>query len=120
MTTAPSARFKPYPAYKDSGVEWLGVIPAHWEVGRLKRIVQFRGGGTPIKDNLEYWRGEIPWVSPKDMKVSVVLDTEDKITAEAVRESATKLVPAVENPAPSRYQLAPVTPAKIIDADRPR
>jgi type I restriction enzyme S subunit len=25
-------RFKPYPAYKDSGVEWLGAIPAHWEM----------------------------------------------------------------------------------------
>jgi type I restriction enzyme S subunit len=25
-------RFKPYPAYKDSGIEWLGEIPAHWEV----------------------------------------------------------------------------------------
>src|SRR5712691_3609373 len=30
--------FKPYPAYKDSGVEWLGEIPAHWEVRRLKTI----------------------------------------------------------------------------------
>lgn len=30
-----SARsYKPYPAYKDSGVEWLGAIPAHWEVKR--------------------------------------------------------------------------------------
>ena len=29
-------RFKPYPAYKDSGVEWLGEIPAHWEVKRLR------------------------------------------------------------------------------------
>ncbi len=29
-------RFKPYPAYKDSGVEWLGEIPAHWEPRRLK------------------------------------------------------------------------------------
>ncbi len=25
-------RFKPYPSYKDSGVEWLGEIPAHWEI----------------------------------------------------------------------------------------
>jgi type I restriction enzyme S subunit len=32
-------RFKPYPAYKDSGVEWLGAIPAHWEVKRLKFTV---------------------------------------------------------------------------------
>jgi type I restriction enzyme, S subunit len=87
-------RFKPYPAYKDSGVEWLGEIPASWGLKRLKRIVAFRGGGTPSKDNLEYWRGEIPWVSPKDMKVSVVEETEDKITIEAVSESATKLVPA--------------------------
>jgi type I restriction enzyme S subunit len=29
-------RFKPYPAYKDSGVEWLGEIPTHWEVRPLK------------------------------------------------------------------------------------
>jgi len=87
-------RFKPYPTYKDSGIEWLRDIPAHWEVKRLKRTVQFKGGGTPAKDNLEYWRGEIPWVSPKDMKVSLVLDTEDKITTDAIRESATRLVPA--------------------------
>ncbi len=31
-------RVKPYPAYKDSGVEWLGEIPAHWEVRRLKHL----------------------------------------------------------------------------------
>jgi len=31
-------RFQPYQAYKDSGVEWLGKIPAHWEVRRLKTI----------------------------------------------------------------------------------
>jgi type I restriction enzyme S subunit len=29
-----------YPAYKDSGVEWLGQVPAHWKVDRLKRICQ--------------------------------------------------------------------------------
>jgi type I restriction enzyme S subunit len=90
----PRPRHKPYPKCKDSGVEWLGEIPVGWEIKRLKRIVQFRGGGTPTKDNLEYWRGEIPWVSPKDMKVSVVIDTEDRITAQAVVESVTNLVPA--------------------------
>ena len=31
-------RFKPYPAYKDSGVEWLAEIPAHWGLRRLKTI----------------------------------------------------------------------------------
>ena len=31
-------RLKPYPAYKPSGVEWLGEIPAHWEMKRLKYL----------------------------------------------------------------------------------
>jgi hypothetical protein len=31
-------KWKRYPIYKDSGVEWLGKIPAHWEVKRVKYI----------------------------------------------------------------------------------
>jgi restriction endonuclease S subunit len=31
---------KPYPAYKDSGVEWFGQVPEHWEVRRVKRIAR--------------------------------------------------------------------------------
>ena len=31
------ANLTPYPTYKPSGVEWLGDVPAHWEVGRSKR-----------------------------------------------------------------------------------
>jgi type I restriction enzyme S subunit len=30
--------WKPYPAYKDSGVEWLGKVPEHWEIIRLKHL----------------------------------------------------------------------------------
>jgi len=37
-TAALSSKWQPYPAYKDSGVAWLGEIPAHWEVKRLKYI----------------------------------------------------------------------------------
>ena len=40
---------KPYPTYKDSGVSWLGKVPAHWEILPLKRIGRFSGGtGFPI------------------------------------------------------------------------
>ena len=35
-TDAPSRRFRPYPEYRDSGVEWLGRIPAHWEVKKWR------------------------------------------------------------------------------------
>jgi type I restriction enzyme S subunit len=39
-TVSYAGKWKPYPAYKDSGGEWLGEIPAHWEVKRLKYAIQ--------------------------------------------------------------------------------
>ena len=33
---------KPYPEYEDSGVEWLGQVPAHWEVRRVKTLFRLR------------------------------------------------------------------------------
>lgn len=37
---------KPYPTYKDSGVEWLGEIPAHWEVKRTKTLLSRNDSGV--------------------------------------------------------------------------
>ena len=33
-------RFRPYPEYRDSGLEWLGEIPAQWEASRLRFVVE--------------------------------------------------------------------------------
>lgn len=78
---------------KDSGVDWLGEVPEHWELLPLKYLCNFYGGGTPSKENLEYWNGDIPWVSPKDMKSFLISDTIDKITREAITESSTTMIP---------------------------
>ena len=83
-----------YPAYKDSGVEWLGDVPEHWEVRRLKCAVSFSGGGTPSKTNASFWNGQIPWVSPKDMTRNRLSDTTDHITQDAVAASAASIVAA--------------------------
>jgi type I restriction enzyme S subunit len=45
-------RFKPYPAYKDSGVEWLGAIPAHWEVKRLRFVADLNPSYAPAVRSL--------------------------------------------------------------------
>lgn len=79
---------------KDSGVHWLGQVPQHWEVKPLKSLSRMYGGGTPAKDKLEFWDGEIPWVSPKDMKSPKIISSEDRITDAGLRDSAAKLVPA--------------------------
>jgi type I restriction enzyme S subunit len=61
----------------------------------VKDLGRWYGGGTPSKGRSDYWvDGTIPWISPKDMGGSVVTYTEDHITEAAVRNSATKLVPA--------------------------
>ena len=52
------------------------------------------GGGTPSKSHPEYFAGSIPWVSPKDMKSSVINDSMDHITEDAIAHSTTNLVPA--------------------------
>ena len=49
-----ASALKPYPAYRDSGVEWLGEVPAHWEVRRLGRLGRlFKGGGGTKEDERE-------------------------------------------------------------------
>ena len=57
---------------KDSGIEWIGEIPADWNVKKLKHTFAISSGTTPKSDNLEYWDGDTPWVTPADYK------TEDK------------------------------------------
>ena len=42
-----TADLKPYPHYKPSGVEWLGDVPAHWEMRRLKQAVTLMMGQSP-------------------------------------------------------------------------
>ena len=60
---------------------------------RLGQLGRWTGGGTPSKANAAFWaNGTIPWVSPKDMKVDVIGETEDFITRDAVVNSAAKLV----------------------------
>jgi type I restriction enzyme, S subunit len=73
-------------------VAWGASFPAEWQRKRIKHIFRFVGGGTPDKGNPEYWNGDIPWVSPKDMKTGTVDDTEDHITLEALEQSATRMV----------------------------
>ncbi len=85
-------KWKSYPAYKYSGVGWAGEIPEHWTVKRLKFVAKFFGGGTPSKENLDFWSGDIPWVSPKDMKAEIIYDAEDHITEYALQHSATRLI----------------------------
>ncbi|MFU1795422.1 restriction endonuclease subunit S [Paenibacillus azoreducens] len=63
-----------------------------WKLVQLKDLFSIYGGGTPSKSKEDYWKGSIPWLSPKDMKTNYLEDTMDHISNEAVDNSAVKLL----------------------------
>ena len=57
---------QPYPAYKPSGVEWLGDVPTHWNLVPLKWVSHRSQNGVtpPTSESRFYEDGEIPWYGP--------------------------------------------------------
>ncbi|WP_231372847.1 restriction endonuclease subunit S [Thioalkalivibrio sp. ALE9] len=82
---------------KDSGVEWLGEVPAHWSVVKVKHAAKLESGHTPSKANPEYWDGGIPWVSLNDSKALAkndhISDTRFSISIEGINNSSARMLP---------------------------
>jgi hypothetical protein len=81
-----------YDAYKDSGVAWLGQVPAHWEVKKIKSLTKFSSGGTPSRNEPSFWNGDIPWVSAKDMKSKFIGSSEEYITQEGLQNTSGSII----------------------------
>lgn len=95
-TGAPASIWKPYPAYKDSGVEWLGKVPEHWVMKKIKWIFKVINGSTPKTGNPEYWDGDIPWITPDDLgqlHSDTIYEPARKITESGYKNCGTTLVP---------------------------
>ena len=89
-----SEHYRPYPTYRDSGVEWLGKIPSHWKVKKISHLFAVGSGTTPPTDYSEYYGGGIPWVTTSELRESVVTSTEKSVTKKALRAfSALNLYP---------------------------
>jgi len=72
---------------------WLHNLPDGWTLTPLKHLVSVMGGATPSKEREDFWIGEIPWVSPKDMKSDVISEVTDHISEAALAGSPVQLVP---------------------------
>ena len=51
-----------------------------WRTTSLRRIAEFKSGGTPDRQETRFWGGSVPWVSAKDMKSKELSDSSDKLT----------------------------------------
>ena len=56
------------------------MVPEGWVATSLGECVSFRSGGTPSKRNPDYWDGDIPWISAKDLKSHRITDAQDHLT----------------------------------------
>jgi type I restriction enzyme S subunit len=99
ITQAVTKGLNPAAPMKDTGIDWLGQIPAHWEVKRVKHVAKLESGHTPDKKVEEYWlNGNIPWVSLNDTAEiranDYIADTKFKTNDLGIANSSARLLPA--------------------------
>ncbi|MBE4894430.1 restriction endonuclease subunit S [Enterobacter asburiae] len=90
------AKYKAYPEYRDSGVEWVGEIPSTWNIVHLKHITIIINGSTPSSDIDAFWNGEINWLTPTDLskkKGRFIYSSLRKITKRGLNSCGASLVP---------------------------
>ena len=59
----------------------------------LGELVTISGGGTPAREVPSYYTGNIPWITAKDMQWDYIIDSQEHISEEGIKKSATKLIP---------------------------
>lgn len=69
---------------RDSGISWIGRIPSHWTVRKIKNGFSIVSGATPKSDKPEYWDGDVVWITPADYK------TDDKYVGTGRRNLSDK------------------------------
>jgi type I restriction enzyme S subunit len=85
---------------KDSGVEWLGMVPAHWEVLPIKLAARLESGHTPSRSHPEYWENcTVPWFTLADVwqiregKSDRVFETKEQVSELGLANSSARLLP---------------------------
>ena len=71
----------------------LGMIPKGWKVVKLGSICKCILGGTPSRNNEDYWNGDIAWINSGEINKFRIVEPSEYITEEGLNHSATKLLP---------------------------
>lgn len=80
---------------RDSGIDWIGQIPSHWEIMPLKRCANIKTGCTPPTSETKYFDSEdINWFTPGDIGADFVVDSERKISTIAKTDGVCRMFPA--------------------------
>lgn len=78
---------KPYPAYKPSGVPWLGDVPDHWEVWKIGHLAKVGNGSTPLRSNRVFWAEDgYPWLNSSCVNQGYITKADQYVTDVALHE----------------------------------
>ena len=91
ITEAVTKGLNPDVPMKDSGIEWIGMIPVHWETPEIKYLVRIASGGTPDRNHPEYWNGNIPWIKTGELQNDIIISAEEYITDEGLNNSSAQI-----------------------------
>jgi len=92
----------PHAPMKPSGIEWLGDVPAHWEVRKLCNLARLESGHTPSRQRADYWIEEdcvIPWFTLADVgflrddRNIFIESTTQRISQVGIENSSARLLP---------------------------
>ncbi len=95
ITRAVTKGLNPDAAMKPSGIDWLGDIPAHWEVLPLRRVTSTVATGRTPPSTIDYFSGgKLNWFTPGDFSNGIELDSSTrKVIPEAIEDGVCTLFP---------------------------
>ena len=97
ITQAVTKGLNPAAPLHDSGIPWLGAVPRHWVVKRLKFVARIGNGSTPNRENSAYWDdGVYPWLNSSVVNQEMVTSAGQFVTPLALRECH---LPRIQPPA---------------------
>lgn len=80
---------------KDSGISWINEIPENWNIEPIKYNYSFIAGATPESTNVDFWDGDIKWITPADFKTKDIFVTggSRNLTIEGYKSCSTSMLP---------------------------
>ena len=97
ITQAVTKGLNPTAPMRDSGIVWLGAVPKHWEVKRLKFVARIGNGSTPNREDPSYWDGGVyPWLNSSVVNQETVTNSDQFVTPLALSECH---LPRIQPPA---------------------
>lgn len=95
ITHAVTKGLDPNVEMKDSGVEWIGEVPSHWDVAPVKRYANIFTGNTPSTKEEKYYDSEdINWFTPVDFYKDCLRESTRRISEISRKENACRVFPS--------------------------